>query len=180
MDDTFWNFKFGVEVSAMYHDWRRGTLTTAVRLARFATLTGAALTFLTAFNPLDWAPEAVKWTVAALAIAVACINLWELVFQPSELALKHTELYRRFMKLLEQMARDRDAWEKNLPAWEGESAIIRSDEPPVMWAVYAECWNQVIDRYRLEKKGYYRQVQTWQHLLRNVWEFKPRDFPAGT
>jgi hypothetical protein len=182
MDDTdlsFWNFKFGVEVSTLYHDWRRGTLEAAVRFARGATFLGAIFTLLTALNPFDWAPHFVIWSITAWTIAIACINLWELVSHLNETALKHTDLYRRFMSLQEEMARERLSWKELLPEWEAEAVAIRSDEPAVMWAVYAECWNQVMDRYQLEKKGYYRPVQLWQHALRNLFQFSPRNFPAS-
>jgi hypothetical protein len=179
MDETLWKFRFGVEVSTLYHDWRRAHLVALVRVARAATFAGAIITLLTALNPLDWAPHSVALVVGVTAVAIACINLWELVFHLNEIALQHTELYRRFMKLQETIAREQGLWKERLPQWEAEAAAIRSDEPPTMWAVYAEGWNQSIDRYQLDKKGYYRPVRLWQHWLRHVLHFNPQDFPAA-
>ena len=134
MDDpTLWNFKFGVEVSTLYHDWRRGTLEAAVRFARGATFLGAIFTLLTAINPLNWAPHFVLWCITAGTIAIACINLWELVFHLNENALKHTELYRRFMKLEEKMAKERDAWKERLADWQAEGIAIRSGAIAESW-----------------------------------------------
>jgi hypothetical protein len=178
-DPKLWNFQFGVEVSTRYHDWRRGTLEARVRFARLATLAGAILTLLTAFNPLSWAPHSVEWTVAGLAAVIAGINLWELVSNLGEAARTHTELYRRFMELQEQIAKHRDSWEAHLADWEAEAVTIRRDEPPTMWAVYAEAWNQTLDHYQLERKGYYRPVSFWQHMFKNVIQFRPQDFPAA-
>ena len=65
-DRKFWNFKFGVEVSALYHDWRRGSMEAAQSFSRFATIIGIILTLATAFNPLGWAPHVFEWTTAAI------------------------------------------------------------------------------------------------------------------
>ena len=49
-DRELWNLKFGVEVSALYHDWRRGTMEAAQRFSRFATIVGIIVTLATAFE----------------------------------------------------------------------------------------------------------------------------------
>jgi hypothetical protein len=180
IDPELWNFQFEIEVSTRYHEWRRGTLEARLLFARGATFVGAIIALITAFNPLDWAPHWVAGVIASSAIVIACINLWELVFRLSEKTLAHIELYRRFMKLQEEIAKAGDKWKDHLAEWRAEAAAIRSDEPPTMWAVYAECWNQTMDRYQLEQKGYYRPVQWWQHLLRNEVQFSPQSFPAPT
>jgi hypothetical protein len=152
-------------------------MTGAIRFARTATLIGAGITLLTAFS-IDRAPHFLAWIVGGVAVIIALINLWELNSHLGETALKHTELYRRFMAVQEKMAKEPDVWKERLPDWESEVIKIRADEPPIMWAVYAEAWNQVIDRNVLQKKGYYRPVRWWQHQLRNVIQFNPQAFPA--
>jgi hypothetical protein len=98
-DETFWNLKISVEVSARYHDWRRSTMETYVRCARGATLLGAIITLATAFNPLNLASPSVVNLVALLAFIIACINLLELVSDLDGRARLHTDLYRRFVAL---------------------------------------------------------------------------------
>jgi hypothetical protein len=178
IDPELWNFKFEIEVSARYHDWRRATLRSLQTFARGATFVGAIFALITAFNPFDWAPHSVTTAVALGTTLVAVVNLWELVFGLSGKTLAHIELYRRFMQLQEKIARAGDDWRSHLPGWQADATAIRTDEPPTMWAVYAECWNQGIDRLSLEKPGYYRKVGLWQHLLKNMWQFSPQNFPA--
>jgi hypothetical protein len=178
MDTELWNFKFEIEVSTLYHDWRRGTLEARQMFARGATFVGAIFTLVTSLAPLQ-ASHLVTAMIVGGVIFIACINLWEMVFRLSEKTLTHIELYRRFMEIQRKIAKAGDNWMDHLPEWKAETAAIRSDEPPTMWAVYAECWNQTVDRHRLERKGDYRPVRWWQHFLRNEIQFSPQDFPAS-
>ncbi len=100
-----WNLKFGVDVSALYHDWRRGTMEAAQRFSRFATIVGIILTLTTSFNPLGWAPHVLEWTITGILFFVACVNVAELTYRFNERATEHLELYRRFSDLLIRMSR---------------------------------------------------------------------------
>jgi hypothetical protein len=177
MDDALWEFRFGLEVSTLYHDWRRAKMEALIRIARSATFIGAVVTLLTVLV-IDHAPYVVAVIIVSASVIIAIINLWELVSHLGEKALKHTELYRAFMAVQEKMAKHTDDWKQHLPEWEAEVIKIRTDEPPIMWAVYAEAWNQIVDRHALQRKGYYRQVSPVQHFLRNVCAFAPQNFPS--
>lgn len=178
--EEFWKLKFGVEVSARYHEWRHGTMVAAQRFARTVTLIGAVATLLTALNPVGLASHTVERAVIVLSVIVACINLWELVSHLDEHALLHKELYRRFMALQSEMARLADQSEAHIRQWEGEVAIIRADEPPTMWAVYAMCWNQTAGRhYEAELPSHMRKVGPIFYFLRNIVQFRPDDFPPA-
>jgi hypothetical protein len=183
MDDPkLWNLKFGVNVSALYHAWRRATLEWRVRLVRGATFVGAVLTLLTAgFGFASHTTNTIISILAVigiLAIIIAVANLVDLVSDFDGQARQHAELYRRFVSLQERIARDGASWETRLPEWEAEALAIGRDEPPTLWAVYAMCWNQEMERHQLERKGHYRPISWWQNLMRNFIEFKPQDFPA--
>ena len=45
------------------------------------------------------------------------------------------------------MLRSLDRADELLNDWQADAALIRKGEPPTMWAVYAMCWNQVMDRH---------------------------------
>jgi hypothetical protein len=179
MDDQLWRIKFAVEVSTRYHDWRRGTFEGLARFVKLVTLIGAIFTLLTAFNPLDLSSPTVTKSIAIASIVVACINLVDLVWDFGGMALKHTELYRRFKELQERIVRGGSEWQSHVAEWEGDSQLIRRDEPPTMWAVYAMCWNQTIGRYQVEQRGYLRPVSSLRTVFRNIFQFRPQDFPAG-
>lgn len=177
IDRKFWDLKFGVEVSALYHDWRRGTMEAAQRFARFVTIIGIIVTLATAFNPLGWAPHIFEWAIAAILFAVACINVAELAFRYNERAREHLDLYRRFSELQTRMGRSNT--NEHLSEWEAEAAAIRRDEPPTMWAVYAMCWNQKAEYYWYghDHKEHLRKIGWFSYLLRNVVQFRAKDFP---
>ena len=91
METDLWELKFGVQVSAVYHDWRRAALARRIRLARSATLFGAILTLATGLVTLL---VPMPFFIAALpvifALLIAVINLWELTSRWDDLALEHT------------------------------------------------------------------------------------------
>ena len=71
MKQEFWEFKFATEVSIRYHDGRRGTMQTMIRIARSVTVIGAMLTIVAATNPMSWSSPYINTTVTALALLVA-------------------------------------------------------------------------------------------------------------
>jgi hypothetical protein len=139
------------------------------------TFVAAVITLLTAFNPFDAGAITVSWVVGILAALVACVNLMELIANFDEAARKHEDLYKRFKQLQARVAIE---GEENAAAWESEAQTIRADEPPTMWAIYARCWNQTIDRHGAEREGYYREVGTLQSLIGYLWHYRPSDFPS--
>jgi uncharacterized protein DUF4231 len=180
IDRDLWNLRFGVEVSALYHDWRRGTMEAAQRFSRFATLVGIVITLATAFNPLGWAPHVFEWTIAGILFFVACVNIAELTFRFNERAREHYGLYRRFSELLTRMTMPSTETNQRLSDWQAEAAAIREDEPPTMWAIYAMCWNQKAEYYRRgrEFKEHFWEIGLMPYLLRHLFQFRPKDFPA--
>jgi hypothetical protein len=181
METDLWDAKFGIEVSARYHDWRRGTVLSRVRFAKACTFVGAIVTLLISINPESWAPGPVLRVIGVLAAIIAIIGLWDLVARMDEAYLQHTDLYRRFAMLQAKMAKAKESAGELLPDWEAEAALIRKDEPPTMWAVYAACWNQTVERYHgKDGEVYLRKVGWVRNLLRNELQFRPQDFPLAT
>lgn len=178
-DREFWELKFSVEVSTRYHDWRRTTFEGWARIIKVVTLIGAVFTLLTAFNPLQWETTSVQAAIAASAVVIACMNLVDLIWDFNGMALRHTELYRRFKELQEKIARQSSDHADHLDEWNGDAQAIRRDEPPTYWAIYAMCWNQTLARYQTGEKGYLRPVGLLQKVFKNVFYFRPQDFPAS-
>jgi hypothetical protein len=180
MDEReFWELKFGVEVSTIYHDWRRGTMETTIRVVKGITFIGAIFSLVTAFDPFHWGASAAVWLIAGSSIVIGCVNLLDLVADFDGLARRHEALYRRFKEIQQRIARGRLDWSANLPDWDADVHAIRADEPATLWAVYAMCWNQNIGKHLVEPVGYLRPVTWWQSLLRNIVHFRPQDFPAS-
>lgn len=175
--EELWELAFSVEVSTLYHDWRRSGLWAAVRWVRIITLASAVIALVTAFSP----PHLDSWwastIVALVSILIASVSLLDLVENFSGGAQRHEELYKRFKKLQADIALHRDEADKYLTDWQSEAQSIRVDEPPTLWAIYARCWNQVIEHHATERRGYYRQVALWRSILGRLIHFNPQDFP---
>ena len=88
-----WELKFGIEVSARYHEWRRDTMESNGRKTRAATFAGAIAILLTALSSSE------LWAIVSLAIIIALVNLWELIAGWPKAACVHADLYRRFAEL---------------------------------------------------------------------------------
>ncbi len=74
MDERdFWELKFSVEVSTRYHDWRRATMMTMIRLVKGVTFFSAIFTLVTAFDPFRWGSAAV-WVVACFSVVIAGVK----------------------------------------------------------------------------------------------------------
>ena len=125
-----------------------------------------------------WTGGADSPVVAVSNVIIAAVVLADLVFGFGESARQHTDLYRRFNAVQEKIARHREDSSARLAEWEAEVVEIRRDEPPVLWAVYATCWNQVIER-RQADRSHLRKIEWYQRLLRNFLQFRPIDFPLG-
>jgi hypothetical protein len=180
MDDLeLWNLRWSVETSARYHDWRRTSLSTVVRLVRLVTLTGAIVALVTAFSSYHLDTLWASIIVGAFSVLIAVVNLLDLVENFTGTAQRHETLYQRFKHLQAEIERYSAEPEKHLAEWRAEAQTIRIDEPPTLWAIYAKSWNQTIERYAVERKGYYRQISWWQSLLGHVRHFTPQDFPAA-
>jgi hypothetical protein len=162
-----WQLKFGVEVSGRYHEWRRDTMESNSRNTRAATFAGSIVTLATALSSSN--PGA----IASLAIIIAVANLWELIAGWPRAVCVHTEPHRRFAELQAKVLKVVEPDPLQIADWEAEAALIRRDEPPTMWAVYAMCWNQTIARHETQEKGYYRDILCWQHAFANLLHFTP-------
>lgn len=177
-DQEFWELRFSVEVSALYHNRRRSTLWTVVRVTRMITLGGAIIALLTAFNPLSFNSWLTLLIVGIVSVLIAIASLLDLVENFSGRAQIHEELYKRFKELQARIERSSNEPEKNLPELRAEAQAIRVDEPPVLWVIYARCWNQAIEHHQAERAGYYRKISWWRGLLGGLIQFDPRNFPA--
>jgi outer membrane murein-binding lipoprotein Lpp len=146
-----------------------------VQLVRIITLGGAVISLITAYqHPSDTAQN----IIAAASIAIAVVSLADLVLSFSASAEKHEALYRRFKQLQADVERlGSDVSEKQIAESTAAAQAIRVDEPPTLWAVYAKCWNEVIEHHSAERAGYYRHVAWWRSLVGWLISFNPQDFP---
>lgn len=176
MDTDYWDLKFSVEVSAMYHDWRRGSLWFLVQSVKAITLAGVVATLLTAFIATSL-NAATTGVIASISSVIGIITLMDLIWNFSARAQLHDQLYQRFKALqaeIERSSKTPEVW----PELSAKAQAIRVDEPPTLWAIYAQCWNQAIEHHAAERRGYYRKIAGWRRALGSLVRFDPQDFPA--
>ena len=162
-----WKLRFTVEVAASYHDRRRTTLGGYTRWIRGLTLVGALISIIAVLLTSE---KAVFWVGIPGGI-IAAISIFDLVFRFDESARKHDDLYRRCKELQAKIALSNEAQSAEL---ELEAQLIWKDEPPIYWALYAMCWNQIADKYA--NQDYEKKVGFVRCLLSNYVQFAPQDF----
>jgi hypothetical protein len=175
-DDKLWRIEFGVEVSTLYHDWRRSSLGTLVNIVRAVALISAVISLFSGFVSFTHGTMVVAFAGGLAAI----VTLADLVFQFDARARLHDDLYRRFKTLQAEIARNSADADKYLSQWDATAQEIRVNEPPVYWSIYAACWNQVAERIRAPKE-YVRSLGPWKAWAGKYLflHFRPDDFPAG-
>ena len=164
-----WDLRFTVEVAARYHDWRRGTFGTYVNIVRAVTLGGAVLAFL-AFNITN---QHTALIVNIMTAAIAVVSLFDLVFGFDAIARKHDELYRRCKDLEAAIAKRKEG--DDVADLESEAKMLWRDEPPIYWAIYAACWNQIADKYQ-SGIDFKKKVGFFKRLVGSFIQFTPQDF----
>jgi hypothetical protein len=172
-DGDLYELEFGIEVSTLYHEWRRSLLETMSTAVRAITLIGAVLVLVFVFSV---PPAQTQGFVTAASALVALVALFDLVFGIDSRARLHTDLYRRFKRLQVEMAQNRDRWAEHVSDWRAEAQSIRVDEPPVFWAVYMQGWNQALGKRKVAS-SHFRRVTPMQGFLGIFLKYRPMDFP---
>src|ERR1700675_958680 len=106
-DSELTNFRFELEISTRYHDWRRARIGLYVNCVRVVALAGSVVTLVTLFSAWGWA----SGILIGVNLFVAIITLLDLVFQSDGSARKHDVLYRRFKDLQASVARGSAEWQ---------------------------------------------------------------------
>lgn len=180
-DEMFQDLKFQIEVSTRYHEWRRATLLKYVTYVKFLSIIGAFLAFAFIWGaPANFTLWIItintNLAVSVLSALIAFVNILDLVFDFNGDATVHADLYKKFKMLQERIARNQSARKEHMAEWEADAQLIRLDELPIKWAVYALCWNQTAKRFGF---GQLRKVGPIRKLLRNVRAYSAQDFPEG-
>ena len=150
---------FQVDKSMRYHQRMRGFYDTAHRIFMF-------LIILTGGGALSEKPQ---YAVAAAAI-IAAINL---VWAPSHRARDHHLLHGRFSDLM--TAIHTSEWTKeNLSNWTSARLKIEKDEPPIFYALEADCDNEVRRAWGRTKKMV--RIHFWHKRTMFFLRYRPDQF----
>ena len=119
---------FGVEKSMRYHQRRRGFYDFFHKTFMFLIVVAGSAAF-----------SGLSGMFAAVAAVLASIDL---VWGLSHRARDHEVLFRRFSDLAIRI-RTEEQTEASYRVWMGERVSIEKDEPPIYWALEADCDNEV-------------------------------------
>ncbi|HMR33956.1 MAG TPA: hypothetical protein PKA13_21555 [Geminicoccaceae bacterium] len=157
--------RFAIEKSLRYHQRRRAHFERWHRLAMFCIiLMGSAAI-------VPWSP----WFFGLIAAALAALDL---VYSPAVRACDHDRLYRCFAELAGSIASEAAPTDAHLRAWAGQRIKIEADEPPVFWAVEADCYNEVARAWGRTKEPL-NQLALWQRPIKHFVRFEGTDFAAS-
>lgn len=153
---------FSIEKSLRYHQRRRAHFE---RLNR-GTMLGVILSGSAAFAQI-------QSQVAGLAATV--LGALDLVLGFSAQARDHQILHQRFTRLAQAVRSVPDGTPEQVAAWTRERLDIEADEPPVLWALEADCYNEVCRT--LGREDAVVRIAFWRRALRNWRSFDASYFP---
>jgi hypothetical protein len=150
---AFEDLKFEIEKSLRYHQRRRAHYESAHRrLAFLIVISGsAAVAFI---------PDIYK----LFGLVAPLLALVDLVYSPGMKAREHLLLHHRFADLMRDMAAVDHPTDEQVAQWRSQRVRIESDEPPIFWALEADCYNEVAKARGNHKTDFIKQG-LFRHLL---------------
>ncbi len=156
--------KFAIEKSLRYHQRRRGFFDAMHNAIMFGVIICGSAAF---------AGESPKLAGAIAAL----IGALDLVFQFSHKARDHQSLFQRFSELNLAVATFEVSHSKEIDDLVAKRLKIEADEPPVFWALEADCDNETAIAWGRNKSSGLIRIEWHQRLFMNFWRFDRTVFP---
>lgn len=131
-----WATLWGVQRSVRYHARRQAFFD------RWRRITSATGVIFGSAAATDLLRDGGHWLAVAAAFVVAVFSAADLVVGTAEMARKHDDLRRRFIKLEAKMLSNEEPDSETALAWCAERLDIESDEPPTYRALDLLCENE--------------------------------------
>ena len=164
LERNIYKLNFQIEKSMRYHQRRRGFYDFVHRAFMFLIIFFGSAAFI------DQAGHLREW-VGVLVASLAAIDL---VWSLSHRARDHEVLFRSFSELAIQIRTTEDADQKAYDSWVKRRIEIETDEPPIYYALEADCDNQV--RRAWGKTNELVKIGWFKHKLLHLVRFSPKDF----
>jgi hypothetical protein len=180
MTDDLKELRFIADVSARYHQRRRGFCMFIDRLVKgVSVLAGSAAAL--AVGQTIMSVSAGEWFLLGATFGIAVLNAWDLVVGFPDQAREHEDLRRKYIQLQIDIenAIELGADSDQVSRLKAQYIAIGADEKPTFWAIYAQCWNQVIIATRGSKE-YLRNLPWWKLYLGYIFRMHERTFPTGS
>ena len=142
---------FGIEKSMRYHQRRRGHYERLHKFIMFLTVICGSAAFAQVLGRSEY-----------FGAATAFFAAGDLVWGPSHLARDHEILFRRFSDLAIAIRTTVSPTQESYVQWLKKRISIETDEPPIYWALEADCDNEV--RRAKGKDMDLIQIKWWARL----------------
>ena len=163
------SLNFAVEKSMRYHQRRRGYYDAWHKLFMFLIILSGSAAF--AELPLFQDADSAAFNIfGALVAGIAAIDL---VWGLSHRARDHEMLFRRFSELAVKI-RTEEGTETSCKEWLNERISIETDEPPIYWALEADCDNEV--RRAWDRDEELVKIDRWFRWTMHLFKHSTREF----
>ncbi|MCY4261548.1 MAG: hypothetical protein OXC91_14985 [Rhodobacteraceae bacterium] len=144
------DLEFAVEKSIRYHGRMAARYETISKLLMFMVILSGSASFAAFMDKSQF-----------FGAGAAVIAAFALVYSPGNRAARHRNLRNRFSDLAIEIQKSEDSPE-NLNQWKSKRLHIEQDEPPIFWALEADCCNEVC-RARGQDE-YIENLRWWPRL----------------
>lgn len=159
LNDQVDSLNFAVEESMRYHQRRRGFYERTHNFIMFLIVVCGS----TAFSEL-----------AVITVPmVTVLATFDLVWKPSHRSRDHEILFRRFSDLAIAI-RTTDSSKESYLKWIRDRLLIEADEPPVYYALEADCDNEVRHAWGRDKDVVH--IGPWYRLTMNLLRHAETEF----
>ena len=158
MDEELDGLLFGIEKSMPYHQRQRSFFERCHRVVMFLIIVSGSAMF-------------VQLGPTAAALAGAVLAALDLAIGFGTRARDHQVLFGRFADLNRRIRRSGETAAERLMEWRDDRLMIESEEPATLWALEADCYNEVVHAWG-RKVDNPPVLTTWQRLLMHVWSFE--------
>lgn len=161
---------YQVEKSLRYHHRMRGWYDLANRAILFVIIAVGA-------GPIIDPPD--PFHPALFAVGASMVAALNLVWQPSHRARDHHLLHGRFSDLLIEVRKQKANVVKEerldvLGDWQGRRIVIEKDEPPIFYALEADCDNEM--RRALDRTSKMVHISLWHRVTKYILRHNPNQF----
>ena len=160
---------FGIEKSMRYHQRRRGHYELLHKFIMFLTIICGSAAFAQVLGLSEY-----------FGAATAFFAAGDLVWGLSHLARDHEILFRRFSDLAIAIRTTVSPTQESYAEWLQKRISIEADEPPIYWALEADCDNEVRrargkDEKLIQIDWWARLTMYWRRHAESVFELPPRN-----
>ena len=116
------------------------------------------------------------FAIPILVLFITVVGALNLVWDPSHRARDHEMLFQHFSKLAITIRTANDPDESSYKAWIRERINIETNEPPIFWALEADCDNEVRRAWGKDEKMV--KIDRCSRWTMNLLRHEQSDFPV--